>query len=187
MKKVAIALFLGSALSLCASEFILDKTHTSVNFKVKHLSITNVMGQFSNFDAKIDYDDATKSFKVFEADVDIVSVDTKDKGRDAHLQDGGFFNSQKFPKATFKMDRYEKKSDNEGKMHGTLTIAGVSKNVVLDTDIGGTAKDREGVTKLGFSLETDIKRKDFNVASSTPEAVIGDKVEIKIEVEAAQK
>ena len=137
--KITSALILSFGLAN-ASSYTIDNSHTNVGFSVKHMMITNVKGEFKTYDAKIDFDLATKNFKSFSANVDIASIDTGIEKRDAHLKSEDFFSSEKFPKMTFVMKSYEVDGD-EGKMKGDLTIRGITKPVVLEVDDLATIKD----------------------------------------------
>ena len=144
--KVTSALILTAGLA-SASVYTLDGTHTNVGFSVKHLMITNVKGDFKKYDATIDFDAATKSFKVFKANIDTASVDTGIEKRDNHLKSDDFFLSEKFPKMTFEMKSYKADGD-EGKMSGDLTIRGITKPVVLEVEDLSTIKDFEEIIEL---------------------------------------
>lgn len=186
MKKILLSLVAGSFLMCNASEFSIDKAHSSVNFNIKHMMISKATGVFKSFDATIDYDEKENKFLVLNASVDVNSVDTNNATRDNHIKAEDFLNSKNNPNMTFVMTKYEKKDNDEGKMYGTLTINGVSKDVVFDVDINGivTIKDK---TKLGFEMETKINRLDFNIAKTTGDNMLSEIVNIKIYVEADKK
>ena len=113
-------------------------------------------------------------------------MNTENKGRDEHLQQDDFFKAKKHPEITFVMKSYKKASANAGKVNGTLSIAGVSKDISLDAEIGGTAQQR-GVEKLGFSMSGKIKRSDFKFAPGSSTMSLGDEITLNIEVEANAK
>lgn len=184
MKKLFLALSLAGLLS--ASEFMLDKVHTSVEFSVKHMLVTNAKGKFKSFDAMIDFDEASKTFKVFNASVDVASVDTNSAKRDEHIQASDFLNAKVNPKLTFVMSKYEKISDSQGKMIGKLTINGVKKEVAFDVTINGVANIGDK-TKLGFDLNLDLLRKDFNVAKDTADSLISNDIKVSVFAEADKK
>lgn len=173
-----------------ASEYKLDNSHTMVGFSVKHLMITNVKGDFKNYDAKIDFDKATKNFKSFSANVDTASIDTGIEKRDAHLKSEDFFSSEKFPKMTFVMKSYEVDGD-EGKMKGDLTIRGITKPVVLEVDDLATIKDFDGNNRIGFTLKGKINRMDYdlkwNKALEAGGVAVSEEVKIIVDVEAVEK
>lgn len=187
MKKVLVSSVLALAMSfLGAAEFSIDKTHSNVAFKVKHLSISNVNGKFKNYDAVIDFDENSGKFLALSAEIDIDSVDTDNSSRDNHLKQADFFDSAKFPKMKFEMTRF-KKSGDDGKLIGNLTIKDVTKEIELDYDFGGKTTNKQGKTLIGFSLEGEIKRSDFNLAPQTSSVSISDKIKLRIDVEAVAK
>ena len=190
MKKILLSSLVAASLlssAVFAKDYTLDKTHTNVGFKIKHLQISNVKGNFKNYDAVIDFDPASAEFKKLEATIKVASVNTENQTRDNHLQQSDFFDAKKYPDLSFVMKKYEKIDNEKGKMTGTLTLAGVSKDVVLDTEIGGVAKGQNGKEKVGFSLNGKIKRSDFKFASSSSTITLGDEIALEIEVEANEK
>lgn len=172
-----------------ATPHSLDNSHSSVGFKVKHLMITNVNGEFKDFDATIDFDYKTKTFKVFKGVVKTTSVDTGIVKRDNHLRSEDFFLSSKFPEMTFEMTSYKADGD-EGVMNGNLTIRGVTKPVEFEIEDIGTIKDFEGNNRVGFTLKGKINRIDYglswNKAIEFGGVAVGEKVKITIEVEAVE-
>ena len=162
----------------------IDPTHSEIKFKVKHLMITNVTGEFKKFDAtmeaeKEDFSDAKISFA---ADID--SINTNQEQRDAHLKSDDFFNAEKFPKLSFVSKELKDVSGNEYKLTGDLTIRDITRNVVLDVDFGGGMVDFYGQHKLGFELTGKISRSEFGLKwSAVTEAggvVVGDEVKLHL-------
>jgi polyisoprenoid-binding protein YceI len=142
----------------------IDSTHSDVEFKIKHLMITNVTGYFGKYDATVEAagDDFTDAKISFEADV--ASISTKNEQRDQHLQAEDFFHAAQYPKITF-VSTSVKKVDNETlKIGGDLTMRGVTKPVVLDVEYSGIVKDPYGQTKAGFEVKGKVNRKDFGVS-----------------------
>lgn len=172
-----------------ASEYDLDKAHTNVGFTVKHMMITNVNGNFKIYDANIDFDAKSKTFKAFKATVDTTSIDTGIEKRDNHLRSEDFFSSEKFPKMTFEMTSYKADGD-EGEMKGNLTIRGISKPVTFKVEDLGTISDK-GKSKVGFSIEGKINRMDYdlkwNKALELGGVAVAEDVKIKVDVEAVEK
>src|SRR5215204_1777246 len=115
----------------------LDPTHSELQFKIKHLMISTVSGQFNQFNATVetDSDDFTKANVHFKALVD--SISTNNEQRDTHLKNGDFFDAEKFPVITFDSEKMEKIAEDEYKLHGTLTMRGVSKKIILNAEFGG--------------------------------------------------
>ena len=182
--KLTIASLLTSS-ALFAGTYNIDVSHSNVGFTVKHMMITNVKGEFKTYDAQIDFDEATKSFKTFSANVNTASVDTGIEKRDEHLRSDDFFASEKFPKMTFVMKSYQA-DGNEGKMKGNLTIRGISKPVILKVEDLALMGN-----KVGFALEGKINRTDFdlkwNKAIELGGVAVSEEVKIKVDVEAAIK
>lgn len=141
----------------------IDPVHSEIHFKIKHLLISTVTGSFKKFEGTVDSskDDFTDAKIKFTADT--ASIDTGNQQRDGHLQSDDFFNAEKFPKLTFESTGIEKKSDNEYKVIGNLTMRDVTKPVELDVEYGGTANDLYGNTKAGFELTGKINRQDFGL------------------------
>ncbi len=179
-----------STMLLSASEFVIDKTHSQVSFKVKHMMISNVQGTFEEYDADIEFDPKTMQFTELSAEMETKSVDTGIERRDNHLRSADFFDAKKNPKITFEMKSY-KGDKEEGKMEGNLTIRGISKPVTLDVEIGGLIKDPAGVQRLGFVLEGKIKRKDFglkwNKLLEAGGLAVSETVKLIIEIEALEE
>ncbi|MCR6578903.1 YceI family protein [Campylobacter insulaenigrae] len=170
-----------------AKEFIIDQAHSNVGFKIKHLQISNVNGNFKTYNANIDFDNKEMKFNKLEAKINVTSINTENKARDTHLLQSDFFNAKTYPEMTFTMSKYEKISNEKGKMHGSLNIAGISKDIVLDTEIGGVIKTDKGKEKAGFNLQGEIKRSDFKFAPNTPTLTLSDEIQINIEIEMNEK
>lgn len=187
MKKLVISslvalTFLGTA---SAAEYAMDKAHSSVGFKIKHMSISNVSGKFNDFSTVIDADKGV--LNKLEATIKTASVDTENQTRDDHLRTPEFFNSEKNPDMTFKMTKFSKEDGNEGDVYGELTINGVTKPVKLDYEFGGSASNKDNKEIIGFSLEGKIKRSDFGFAPSFGNMMLGDEIKINIDIEAVAK
>ncbi|HYF29885.1 MAG TPA: YceI family protein [Chitinophagaceae bacterium] len=142
----------------------LDLSHSEVQFKVKHLMISNVTGNFTNFSAtvKTERDDFTSARIHFTADID--SISTNNEQRDAHLKNGDFFDAENHPQLSFQSSRLEKIDDENYKLYGTLTMRGTSKDVVLNVEYGGITQDPWGNTRAGFSVTGKIDRQDYGVS-----------------------
>lgn len=154
----------------------LDPTHSELTFKVKHMMISNVKGEFTNFEAEITSEDDNFSKAKVSATIKTDSVFTNNTDRDAHLKSADFFDAEKYPAITFEADALT------GDVTGNLTINGVTKPVTLDVDFGGIGQDPWGNTKAGFSFEGKIKRSDFglnwNAALEAGGVLVSDDVKI---------
>ena len=139
----------------------LDKAHSAVGFKVKHMGLVDIPGYFRDFKGTVNYNakDMTKSTVEFTAQV--ISVDTGVKGRDEHLRKADFFEVDKFPELTFKSTKVEKKK-KQWMLTGDFTMKGVTKSVTFPFNVVGFAKDQRG-SKMGVTGETVINRRDFGV------------------------
>jgi polyisoprenoid-binding protein YceI len=178
-----------STTTLPAGTWELDAAHSSVSFSVRHLMVSKVRGQFTDFTADIVTAEDPLASRV-TAVVQMASIDTRDSGRDEHLRTNDFFDIENHPTMTFTSTSVEG-SGTDYKVHGDLTIKGVTQPVTFDLEVGGVAKDPWGNTKTGFTASTTINRKDFgltyNAALETGGVMIGDKVTIDIDIEAALK
>jgi polyisoprenoid-binding protein YceI len=166
----------------------LDPAHSSAEFKVKHMMISNVKGTFSALSGTLTENTTDPTLSSVEASVDIGSVSTGDAQRDGHLKSADFFDAEKFPTMRFKSTQVERKSEGEYRVTGDLTIHGVTKPVTFAVE-GPTApgKDPWGNTRIGISATTKINRKDFgltwNAALETGGILVGEDVQITVEAQ----
>ncbi|MER3318945.1 MAG: YceI family protein [Allomuricauda sp.] len=166
----------------------LDPTHSELTFKVKHLMISNVKGEFTKFNATIEGDTFENS--KITATVDAASVFTNNADRDGHLKSADFFEVETYPSLKFESTSITKEDEGEYTLIGELTIKGTTKTVELDVEFGGYMKDPYGNQKAGFSIEGKINRKDFglnwNAALETGGVLVSDDVKITAEVQFAK-
>ena len=165
----------------------IDPSHSEVTFKVKHLMISTVSGHFSKFNLDVvtqGEDFNTASEILFTADID--SISTNSDQRDAHLKSEDFFHAAKHAQLEFVGTKYEAKGD-DAKLHGNLTIKGVTKPITLTVEFGGIVKDPYGQTKAGFTVSGKISRKEFGLTwSAVTESggvVVGDEIKVNAEVQ----
>jgi len=166
----------------------LDPTHSEIQFKVRHLMITNVTGQFRNFAVNVQTqdEDFMKAKVSFTADID--SVDTGNEQRDTHLKSTDFFDAAKYPQLKFVATKYENvDEDGSYELYGNLTIRETTKPIKLDVEFGGIVKDPWGNTRAGFTVSGKINRKDYGLAwhvvTDTGGLVASDDVRIHCSVE----
>jgi len=165
----------------------IDPAHSEINFKIKHLMITNVTGSFTKFEGSIESskDDFTDAQIHFEADTD--SITTNNEQRDAHLRSAEFFDAPQFPKVTFDSTSVEKKGGDDYTVHGNLTMHGVTKPVTLNAEFLGENKDPWGQTKVGFEITGKLMRKDFgltwNAALEGGGVLVSDEVKLHMNVQ----
>jgi polyisoprenoid-binding protein YceI len=173
------------------STFKIDPAHSSAQFAVRHMMITNVRGAFSNVQGSASWDAANPGATTLEAVIDVSTVQTQEAQRDAHLKSADFLDAEKFPTMTFRSTRTESTGEGELRITGDLTLHGVTKQVVLEVE-GPTAagKDPWGNTRIGASAKTKIRRSDFgltwNATLETGGILVGDEVKIELEVSLIQ-
>ncbi|MBL7935130.1 MAG: polyisoprenoid-binding protein [Bacteroidia bacterium] len=172
---------------MSTTKWALDPTHSEINFKIKHMMISNVTGSFTNFNvtAETDGDNFSNSKVSFTTDVN--SINTNNEQRDGHLKSPDFFDTAKYPNITFEGTKFEKASDEEYALHGNLTIRDITKPVSLKVDFGGIAKDPYGNIKAGFTLDGKINRKDFgltwNAATEAGGLLVGEDLKVQAEIQ----
>jgi polyisoprenoid-binding protein YceI len=167
------------------SKWVIDPTHSELVFKVKHLMITTIKGEFRDFTAIIKGKDFTKS--TVEVKINSNSVFTNNENRDDHLKSGDFFDTALFPTLTFTSTKMEPKRVDDYILHGDLTIKDITLPIVLNVEFGGTNKDPWGNEKVGFSISGEINRKDWglnwNAALETGGLLVSDEVKIQGEIQ----
>ena len=170
----------------------IDPAHTTVEFRVRHMMVTNVRGEFSGVVGTLVFDPANPANSKVSATIDAGTITTREPQRDEHLKSADFLDVEKFPTLTFVSHAFTKIADGQWSIVGDLTIRGVTKEVVLTVE-GPTPemKDPWGNTKVGASAATKISRKDFglvwNVALEAGGVLVGDEVKIQLEIELARR
>ena len=163
----------------------IDPAHTAVAFIVDHIGFSKVIGRFNTVGGDISFDKDAVENSTVNVTIDAASIDTNHAKRDEHLRSPDFFNAKEFPKVTFKSTKIEKTGDKTGRLHGDLTMLGVTKPVVLDVTF-----NKDGVSpasKLetaGFSARGTVKRTDFGMKYGAP--AVGDDIQLLIEIEAVK-
>ncbi len=166
---------------MATTKWVLDPTHSELQFKVKHLMITTVTGNIKSFSAELDSegDDFTNAVISFSGNIN--SIDTGNGDRDAHLKSGDFFDAEQYPAITFQSTDVEK-DGGDYIVKGNLTIKDVTKAVKLNAEFGGIATDPWGNTKAGFTLSAKINRTEFgltwNAALETGGVMVSEEVKI---------
>jgi polyisoprenoid-binding protein YceI len=174
-----------------ADTWNIDPAHTSVEFSVRHMMISNVKGQFQKTSGTITTNGSDPASATIDATIDASSVDTRVERRDMHLKSPDFLYVAKYPTITFKSTKVEAAGPNKWKVTGDLTLHGVTKPVVLDVESSGPPVNVMGNTRAGASATTQIKRSDFgltwNKALEAGGVMVGDEVAISIDIEAVKK
>ena len=166
----------------------IDPVHSVVEFKVKHMMISNVKGSFSKVTGTLKFDEAKPENSSVEATIDVASLETRDAQRDAHLKSADFFDAEKYPTITFKSTAVKPTGAGRGTVEGELTIHGVTRRVSLDVEgPSEPGKDPWGNTRVAASATTKISRKDYgltwNAALETGGVLVGDEVTITLDVQ----
>lgn len=177
-----------SSPSATTTTWNLDPAHSSAEFKVKHMMISNVKGTFSQLSGTLTEHTVDSTLSSVEASVPVATVSTGDAQRDGHLKSADFFDAEKYPALTFKSTKVVRKGDAEYEVTGDLTIHGVTKPVTFAVEGPSTpGKDPWGNTRIGLSATTKINRKDFglgwNAALETGGFLVGEDVAISLEVQ----
>lgn len=177
--------------SVLAAEYEIDPDHSSVGFRVRHLGISSVSGNFLKFSGSLSFDPAKIGESTTQAKIESTSIDTQQTKRDNHLRSGDFLLAEKHPLIEFKSKGVEPVDDKNFKVKGDLTIRGVTKPVVLDVEYGGSAIDPWGNERVAFTASTAIDRQEFGVSyNKTLDAgglVVGDEVKVILEIEGIKK
>lgn len=189
-------LMLTAALTLSsfalASTWDIDTAHAAANFSVKHLMVSNVNGSLGDVTGKVEVDDKDVTKSKVEVAIDVKGINTKQVKRDEHLRSADFFDTEKFPTATFKSTKIEKGAGQKLKVTGNLTMHGVTKPVVLDGELTAEVINPfSGAKARGFSGTTTLNRKDFglnwNKALEAGGMLVGEDVKVSIEAELVKK
>lgn len=170
------------------TKWVVDPTHSSIGFSVKHMMMTTVRGEFEKFtiEAETPEEDFMRAAISFSAET--ASLNTRNEGRDNHLRSADFFDAENFPTVTFAPTKFEV-VDNDGsyEMYGDLTMHGITKNIKLDVEFGGVMKDPWGNAKAGFTINGKINRKEWglnwNAALEGGGILVSEDVRINCEIQ----
>ena len=175
---------------MATTKWSIDPMHSEIQFKIKHLVISTVTGSFKTFSGEAisetgDFENANINFKI-----DVNSIYTNQEQRDAHLRNGDFFDTEKYPEITFQSTSFKKVKGDDYKLAGNLTMKGVTKPVELDVEFGGSAKDNWGNTKYGFEVKGVINRKEFgltyNALTEAGGLALGEDIKMSANIQVAQ-
>lgn len=192
MKKMlllALALLLVAPAAFAAT-YQIDPAHTQIHFTVAHLVVFKVRGNFNEFSGNVEADTASKTLSGASATIQVASVDTRNQKRDEHLRSADFFEVAKYPEMSF-VSKTVTGSGSNITLTGDLTIKGITKEIVLQGGFLGATTDPWGNQRAGFEATGKLNRRDFgllwNKALDTGGMVVGDEIEIGLEVEAVLK
>lgn len=169
----------------------IDASHSSIQFQVKHLMISNVRGEFGKVSGKILFDG--KDFSTVEADavIEVASIDTREPKRDEHLRSADFFDAATYPTITFKSKRVEGLSDKKFKLIGDFKMRGITKEITLDVEATPVIKGMRGEARVGAHATTRLNRQDYGIKwNRTLDAggvVVSNEVRITLDLELAKQ
>ena len=167
--------------------WMIDPSHTRVQFSARHMMIATVRGEFKEFGGTVEFDENKPEATTVAVEIKTASVDSKDPKRDGHLISPDFFDAAQFPVMSFKSKRVEGLKGERAKLIGDLTIKDVTREVALDVEFHGLAKAPWGTTNAGFEAKGKLNRKDFglvwNVALETGGVLVGEDININIDAE----
>ena len=177
---------LTAAAPVAMTTFTIDAAHSQMQFKVRHLGVSTVVGRFGSFAGTFQLDPASGQASAANLSVDVASVSTGNERRDGHLKSADFFAADTFPKITFVSTAIQKVAGSKYKITGNLTMRGVTKPVTLDAELGGARQTADGWV-AGVTMTGTIKRKEFGLMwdrITEGVAIVSDDVTLDIGVEA---
>lgn len=191
MKKfVAAIVLLTSGLMMApvhAEDYVIDtdKAHAFIQFRIKHLGYSWLLGRFNTFDGTFSYDEKNPSAAKITVNIDPSSIDSNHAERDKHLRSADFLDVEKYPQAKFVSTSFEEKGDGKAVMKGNFTLHGVTKPITIDVEHVGNGKDPWGGYRRGFAGKTSIALKDYNINYNLGPA--SQNVELFLSVEGIRK
>lgn len=192
-KKLALLFFVPFALGgaiVTADVYEIDPVHSNVGFRVRHI-VAMVEGRFDEFSGTIRFDEKKPADLKADVVIKTASVSTNNPKRDNHLRTADFFHVDKHPTMNFKTTKVVPAGQDKFQITGDLTLLGVTKPVVLEAELLGTGADPQGNTRIGFSATGKLNRKDYGMVFNIPidkgGLVLGDEVQLKIDVAAVKK
>jgi len=170
------------ATATTATAWNLDLSHSELQFKVRHMMISTVTGEFAEFAATATTEGEDFTTAQVSLTANIASISTRNEQRDTHLHSDDFFASERFPQMIFTSTAMEKVDDENYKLHGNLTIRDITKPVTLEVEFGGLVVDMYGNLRAGFTLQGKINRKEFglmwNAITEAGGVVVADDIKI---------
>ena len=168
-----------------------DAINSNITFSLTHFMVSKAHGRFAKFAATLNLDPSTLTASKVDVRIDAASIDTANSARDDHLRTADFFDVQRFPEIVFTSTRIERSGENRFRVVGNLTMHGVTREVVLDTEHRGWVKDPQGRERTAFIAKTTLNRQDFgikwNQVMDSGGVAIGDQVDIEIDLLAVKR
>ncbi|MEV4615066.1 YceI family protein [Kitasatospora sp. NPDC049258] len=180
----------GPDLAHLTGDYTIDPTHSRIGFAVRHAMVTNVRGEFTEYEGKLHLDGTDPAASTAELVIKVASVSTSQAQRDEHLRTGDFFAAETYPEITFRSTAAEMIDADTYRMHGDLTIKDTTRPIVLDLDFTGSATDVYGADRVGFEGGTTVDRTSwgltYNAALETGGVLIGEKVKLTLDISAVK-
>ncbi|MFE4264378.1 YceI family protein [Streptomyces sp. NPDC056883] len=179
------------ALAALTGDYVIDASHSSIGFTVRHAMVTNVRGTFADHEGSLHLDGTDPSRSTASIDVKIASVDTGIADRDGHLRSGDFFDAETFPLMAFRSTEAQQLGGDKYRITGELTIKDVTRPLSIDLEFGGSATDVYGNERVGFEGSAEILRSDWgltwNAALETGGVMVSDKVKLTFDISAIKQ
>ncbi|MFF3211574.1 YceI family protein [Streptomyces sp. NPDC002886] len=179
------------ALAALTGDYVIDASHSSIGFTVRHAMVTNVRGTFAEHEGALHLDGADPSRSTASIEVKIASIDTGIGDRDGHLRSGDFFDADTFPLMTFRSTEAQQLGGDKYRITGELTIKDVTRPLSIDLEFGGSATDVYGNERVGFEGSAEILRSDWgltwNAALETGGVMVSDKVKLTFDISAIKQ
>ncbi|GAA2232059.1 YceI family protein [Kitasatospora cystarginea] len=180
----------GPDLSHLTGAYTIDQAHSRIGFGVRHAMVTNVRGEFAEYEGKLQLDGSNPANSSAELVIKVASIDTNQAQRDEHLRTGDFFAADTYPEIAFRSTSIQRLRDDSYRMSGNLTIKDTTRPVTLDLDFTGSATDVYGANRVGFEGSTTIDRTQwgltYNAALETGGVLIGEKVKLTFDISAVR-
>ena len=167
--------------------FDIKGQHALIQFKVKHLGYSWLIGNFNRFNGSYSYDDKNPANDRVQVEIDVASLFSNHAERDKHLRSADFFDVAKFPKASFVSTGFEDKGDGHGLLHGDFTLRGITKNISFDVVQIGEGKDPWGGFRRGFAGTATIHLSDYNMLKSSMLGAVAENVELYFSIEGVRQ
>ncbi len=187
---IPVFLLFSFSSSAATTTYMVDAAHSQIHFSVTHLMFFKVRGSFNEFSGSVDVDPAAKTLSAARATINTTTINTRDEKRDEHLRSNDFFDATNHPTISFTSKKVSGSGDNMTVI-GDITIRGVTKEIILKGSFVGAMTDHMGNERAGFIATGEVNRKDFglnwNRALETGGVVVGDTVEIGLEIAAVKQ
>ncbi len=186
---IATLIALASAMPAQAENYVMDtaKSHAFIEFKVKHLGYSWLIGRFNTFEGTFSFDENNPKANRAQLTISVASLDTNHAERDKHLRSADFFDVANHPTATFVSTGFEDHGNGKGVLHGKLNLRGVTKQIAIDISQIGTGPDPWGGYRRGFEGTTTLHLSDYNMAKAAMLGPAAENVELYLSIEGIRK